>query len=136
MNYKITGTGSYIPDKIVKNKYFRKNLFLDYDGSEYDLSNSDIIDKFESITGIQERRYVNNKLTTSDIATIASEIAIKDADLNKEELDYIIFAHNFGDVENGSNQSKMLPSLASKVKANLKINNPRDKKSIIEKIPR
>ena len=124
MNYKITGTGSYIPDKIVKNKYFKKNLFLDYDGSKYDLSNSDIIDKFEIITGIQERRYINNKMTTSDIATIASEIAIKDADLNKEELDYIIFAHNFGDVEYGSNQSKMLPSLASKVKANLKINNP------------
>ena len=124
MNCKITGTGSYIPDKIVKNGDFEKNLFLDSDGSKYDFSNSIIIEKFQSITGIKERRYVDDKLTTSDIATIASERAIKAADIDKEKIDYIIFAHNFGDVEYGSNQYKMLPSLASKVKAKLNINNP------------
>ncbi len=121
MNCKITGTGSYIPDKIVKNKDFEENLFLDSDGSKYDFSNSKIIEKFQSITGIEERRYVDHELTTSDIATIASERAIKDADIDKEMIDYIIFAHNFGDVEYGSNQYKMLPSLASKVKAKLKL---------------
>ena len=39
MNCKITGTGSYIPNKIVKNGDFDKNLFLDSDGSKYDFYN-------------------------------------------------------------------------------------------------
>ncbi len=47
------------------------------------------------------------------------------AGIDKEELDYIIFAHNFGDVTHGQSQSDMLPSLASRVKHLLRIKNPK-----------
>lgn len=55
--------------------------------------------KFLEITGIQERRYVTDNLCTSDIAVIAAEKAIEDAKIDRETLDYIILAHNFGDVK-------------------------------------
>ena len=54
---------------------------------------------------------------------MAAEKAIKDAGVDPESLDYIILAHNFGDVKYGSKQSDSLPSLASRVKYNLGINN-------------
>jgi 3-oxoacyl-[acyl-carrier-protein] synthase-3 len=36
--------------------------------------------------------------------------------IDPETIDYIIFAHNFGDVKAGTTQSDMLPSLATRVK--------------------
>jgi 3-oxoacyl-[acyl-carrier-protein] synthase-3 len=42
-----------------------------------------------------------------------------------EKIDYIIFAHNFGDVKSGTNQSDMLPSLATRVKNKLQLKNPK-----------
>ncbi|MEE3245577.1 MAG: 3-oxoacyl-[acyl-carrier-protein] synthase III C-terminal domain-containing protein, partial [Bacteroidota bacterium] len=44
--------------------------------------------------------------------------------LDPETLDYIIVAHNFGDVKHGSNRSDMVPALAARVKHKLKIKNP------------
>jgi 3-oxoacyl-[acyl-carrier-protein] synthase-3 len=43
-------------------------------------------------TGIEERRWVDNDLTTSQMGTYASEIAIKNANISIEEVDFIIFA--------------------------------------------
>ena len=40
-------------------------------------------------------------------------------------MDYIIVAHNFGDISGDSKQIDTLPSLASRVKAKLKIKNPK-----------
>jgi len=68
---------------------------------------------------------ITGTLNTSDIAFLASEKAIKDAGIDKEEIDYIILAHNFGDVAYGQSQSDMLPSLATRVKHHLRIKNPR-----------
>ena len=64
-------------------------------------------------------------MNTSDIATIAAKRAIEDADIDPETLDYIIFAHNFGDVKKGAIQADLLPSLATRVKFNLRIKNPK-----------
>lgn len=125
MRIGITGTGSYVPAKIVKNKDFEEHTFLNEDGSSFKYENPVIIEKFKAITGISERRYAENNLKTSDIAFLASEKAIADAHIDKEELDYIIFAHNFGDVKHGQSQSDMLPSLASRVKHLLRIKNPK-----------
>lgn len=125
MNIKITGSGSYIPTKIVSNSDFSKHEFLNEDGSPFAQPNEIITEKFQGITGIEERRYVADDLITSDIATIASQKAIKNANIDPETLDYIIFAHNFGDVKKGAIQGDMLPSLASKVKYNLRIKNPK-----------
>lgn len=125
MRIGITGTGSYIPAKIVANKDFEEHKFLNTDGTPLQYNNPVIIEKFKAITGISERRYAEPKLNTSDIAFLASEKAIADAKIDKEELDYIIFAHNFGDVSHGQSQSDMLPSLASRVKHLLRIKNPK-----------
>lgn len=124
MNIKIIGSGSYIPAEIVTNLDFAQHAFLNDDGTNFPHSNEVIASKFKDITGIEERRYVSTDLVTSDIATIAARIAIEDANIDPETLDYIIFAHNFGDVKNDAIQGDMLPSLASKVKYNLRIKNP------------
>ncbi len=46
----------------------------------------------------------------------AAQAAIENAGIDPETLDYIIFAHNFGDVRFGTVQSDMVPSLAARVK--------------------
>ena len=120
----ITGTGSYIPFKRVKNEAFLLNKFYDTHGNEVNKTNEEIISKFQKITTINERRYVSDDLVTSDIAYFASMDAIKSADINKEELDYIILAHNFGDVRNDNKQLDIVPSLAARVKYKLEIKNP------------
>ncbi|MFL9845267.1 3-oxoacyl-ACP synthase III family protein [Flavobacterium rhizosphaerae] len=125
MNVKITGSGSYIPTLTVSNKDFAKHVFLNDDGKQLPYSNEVIAYKFRQITGIEERRYVEDNQQSSDIAFLAAERAIEDAGIDKETIDYIIFAHNFGDVKKGAIQSDILPSLASRVKHNLKIKNPK-----------
>ncbi|MEO9893217.1 ketoacyl-ACP synthase III [Aurantibacter sp.] len=125
MKIGISGTGCYIPGQITENNHFSENEFLNADGSPLKYSNEVIIQKFKSITGIGKRRYVDNNLNTSDIAYLAAEEAIEDSGIDKEELDYIIFAHNFGDVSFGKTQGDTLPSLATRVKHHLKIKNPK-----------
>ena len=63
-------------------------------------------------------------LINSDIATYASHRAIEDANIDPEELDYIIVAHNYGDIKPDSDQSDTVPSIASRVKHLLGIKNP------------
>ena len=125
MNIKITGVGSYVPEKVQKNEGFQKHEFLNEDGSAFGHPNSVIIEKFKAITGIVERRYVDPALTTSDIAYLAAERAIQDAGIDPEELDYLIVAHNYGDVPHQQIQSDTVPSVASRVKHKLRIKNPR-----------
>jgi 3-oxoacyl-[acyl-carrier-protein] synthase-3 len=120
----ITGTGNYIPSKVIGNEDFLTNEFYDKDGSKFEKSNQEIIDKFLEITTIAKRRYVTDNLVTSDIAYYAAIDAIKSANIDKEELDYIIVAHNFGDVSNDNKQLDMVPSLAARVKHKLEIENP------------
>ncbi|MEM6720438.1 MAG: ketoacyl-ACP synthase III [Bacteroidota bacterium] len=125
MNVKITGTGCYIPSEIETNENFHQHEFLNDDGSPFKQNTNVIIKKFKSITGIGERRYAKNHHTASDLAFFAAEKAIANANINPEELDYIIFAHNFGDVKHNAIQSDILPSLASRVKHSLRIKNPK-----------
>ena len=121
---KITGTGTFIPSLKKENTDFLNEKFLDSDGVALSSENDVIIEKFKAITGIQERRYARAEYTSSDLAFFAAQKAIEDAQINKEEIDYIIFAHNFGDVKRGAIQGDMLPSLATRVKYKLKIENP------------
>lgn len=125
MKIGITGTGSYLPSVVTKNSDFLDHEFLNDDGSPFNHSNEVIIQKFKSITGIEERRYAKETVNTSHMAFFAAEKAIADAGIDKEELDYIIFAHNFGDVTPGKSQGDTLPSLATRVKHQLKIKNPK-----------
>ena len=125
MAIKITGSGCYIPTETVTNLDFARHQFLNEDGTPFPYSNEVVAEKFLEITGIQERRYASNDLLTSDIATIAAQRAIADAGIDPETLDYIIFAHNFGNVKKGAIQTDILPSLATRVKYDLKIKNPK-----------
>jgi len=125
MNVKITGSGCYIPTEVVSNIDFAKHVFLNDDGTPFPHPNDVVAQKFLEITGIQERRYVTNDLNTSDIAALAAKRAIKDANIDPETLDYIIFAHNFGNVKKGAIQADTLPSLAARVKFDLRIKNPK-----------
>ncbi|MCK8521617.1 ketoacyl-ACP synthase III [Aquimarina sp. D1M17] len=124
MNIKITGTGSYIPTEIERNEDFIDHHFFNGNGVEIAHPTHIIIDKFKKITGIEERRYAENNQNTSDLAYYAAQKAIEDAKIDPETLDYIIVAHNFGDVDKNSSQSDTIPSLAARVKHKLKIKNP------------
>jgi len=125
MGIKITGVGSYIPEVIRKNEDFLNHKFYTPDGQGFDDHPEVIIKKFEMITGIKERRYVSDDLNVSDIATIAAQRAIENANVDPETLDYVIVAHNFGDVKHGTTQTDILPSIAARVKHNLKIQTPK-----------
>lgn len=125
MNIKIAGTGCYIPSEIELNADFDQHEFLDADGIQLDHPNQVIIDKFREITGIRERRYAKENQNTSDLAFFAAEKAIQDAKTDPETLDYIIVAHNFGDVKYGTIQADTVPCLAARVKHFLRIQNPK-----------
>ena len=124
MNIKITGSGCFIPSSRVSNSDFSNHDFLNEDGSVFSYSNDVVIGKFKSITGIAERRYADADMCASDLAFIAAEKAIASAGIDAETLDYIVLAHNFGDVKKGAIQSDILPSLATRVKNKLRIKNP------------
>ena len=91
---KITGTGTFIPSLKKENAAFLEEEFLNADGSAIASNNEVIIEKFKAITGIQERRYAIRDHKTSDLGFFAAERAIEDAKVDKEKIDYIIFAHN------------------------------------------
>lgn len=120
----ITGTGHYLPELRVSNDHFLNSSFYNEKSEKLLKSNEEITKKFEEITTISERRYVDGDLLTSDISFIASQEAIKSSGINPEELDYIIVAHNFGDIKPGTNRTDMVPSLAARVKKKLGIKNP------------
>lgn len=120
----ITGTGAYIPGIIQLNEDFINDTFYEESGLPVVSSSEVVIEKFRKITGIRERRYVENDLNTSDIATEAARLALLDSGIDPETLDQIIVAHNFGDVSYQSIQSQNVPSLSSRVKHNLRIRQP------------
>lgn len=80
-NSKITGLGYYLPDNVVTNDDLSKFM--------------ETTDEWiQERTGIKERRWIDPKSgdTTSNMGVKASKIAIKRAGLNKEDIDFIIFA--------------------------------------------
>ena len=121
----ISGTGCYVPTRIVRNSDFLGNEFYDESERRIDKPNPEIIQKFEEITGIRERRYVTDDLVASDIAFLAAEDALESSNIDRESLDYLIVAHNFGDIRDDNRRSELVPSLSARVKHKLRIKNPR-----------
>jgi|TARA_B110000240_G_scaffold179903_1_gene210499 3-oxoacyl-[acyl-carrier-protein] synthase-3 len=78
-NVKISGTGSYVPEKILTNEYLETIIETN---SKWVLDN----------VGILERRIAEDNQATSDLATIAGQRAIDDAGLKNEDIDLIIVA--------------------------------------------
>ena len=120
----ITGTGSYIPEVIKSNQDFTVHRFYAEDHTPIETAPTEIVQKFEQITGIAHRRYAGEGLNTSDIATLAAREAIADSGVDPETLDQLIVAHNFGNVVKHTIQTDVLPALASRVKQALGIRNP------------
>jgi 3-oxoacyl-[acyl-carrier-protein] synthase-3 len=120
----ITGSGKYIPEIVVKNQDFLKNHFVNEKGEDLPKSNEDIVNKLQEITDIQERRYLSKEYNTSDMGYFAADQAIKASGIDPEKLDYIICAHNFGDILHDNKKSDLVPALASRIKHLLKIKNP------------
>ena len=125
MSVKITGSGTYIPSLIQDNSKFLDRVFFDIDGKKIETRNEEIVEKFQKITGIKERRYAKDELNTSDLAYLAAKNAIENSKVDPETIDYIILAHNFGNASNDSDQVDVFPSLAVRVKNMLKIKNPK-----------
>lgn len=120
----ISGTGCYIPEEIKTNEDFLSIDFYSENKTKIETDNREIVDKFKQITGIQERRYATDSLNASDIGAIAAAKAIEDSGIDKETIDHIIVAHNFGNVIKNSFQTDAVPSLASRIKHALGIKNP------------
>ena len=77
---KITGLGFYVPDNVVTNE----------DLSQLMDTNDEWI---QERTGIQERRHViRGEDTTTTMGVKAAKIAIERANIDKDEIDFIIFA--------------------------------------------
>ena len=78
---KIVSVGYYLPDNVVSNKDLEERM---------DTSDEWIRER----TGIKERRWVKegSKLSTSLMGTYAAKDALSDANMNKDDIDFIIFS--------------------------------------------
>ncbi|MHA6697553.1 3-oxoacyl-ACP synthase III family protein [Chryseobacterium sp. A321] len=123
-NTLIVGTGSYLPSRVIDGSHFKDSAFYDDNYEPITKPNEEIISKFVEITEIERRRYIEDDELNSDIAARAAQIAIDDSKIDKESLDYIISATNFGDVDLHGQQSFM-PSLSAIIKNKLGIQNPK-----------
>nr|WP_294906367.1 3-oxoacyl-ACP synthase III family protein [uncultured Lacibacter sp.] len=120
----ITGSGSYIPPVVQTNADFAKLLFYSADQEPLPAAPGEVVEKFKQITGIEERRYTSDDLSTSDIGAIAAQKAVDDSAVDPETIDQIIVAHNFGNVLKYTIQTDAVPSLGAIIKHKLGIKNP------------
>jgi 3-oxoacyl-[acyl-carrier-protein] synthase-3 len=123
LNAIISGTGCYIPDRVIKNADFLKQVFFEKDQTAIEGSSDMIVSKFKDITGISERRWAMKNQNSSNLGALAAEEAIKDAGIDRETIDQIIVAQNFGDIIPDTIQTDLLPSIASRIKHLLGIQN-------------
>ncbi len=80
MRTKIAGIGHYVPDNVITNDYLAQYM---------DTSDEWIQER----TGIKERRYATkHKESTTSMGAEAARIAMKNAGIKAEDIDFIIFA--------------------------------------------
>jgi 3-oxoacyl-[acyl-carrier-protein] synthase-3 len=116
-NTIIIGSGSYIPNRVIGRDYFMNSEFYTEDGVKIEKPVEETIAKFVEITEIENRRFIEDDLSNSQIGYEAAKIALEDAKSRREELDYIIYASNFGEVTvNG--YADFMPTMAARVKIN------------------
>jgi 3-oxoacyl-[acyl-carrier-protein] synthase-3 len=79
-NTKIAGIGMYVPEKVISNDWLSQYM---------DTNNDWIVER----TGIENRRYAEkHKETATTLGTKAALQAIERAGIDKEDIDFIIFA--------------------------------------------
>lgn len=122
---RFIGTGSFVPERRVTNAEFLDRTFFLPDGVPLDpADNERLVAKFLEITEIAERRWAPDDLSASDLGAKASRAAVSNADIDPETLDYVIVAHNFGDVCPRTGRVDTVPTLAARIKESLGIRNP------------
>ncbi|MBH1959178.1 MAG: ketoacyl-ACP synthase III [Flavobacteriia bacterium] len=121
-NTIIIGSGSYIPTKIIGRDHFMDSVFYTDEGDRISKPNEEIIQKFVEITEIENRRYLEDDEFNSDLGFQAAKEAIYDAKIDQEDLDYIIYASNFGEVDKNG-MTNFMPSMSARVKNKLGIKN-------------
>ena len=95
---RVVGVGHYLPDRVVENDWFRRELGLD---------TSD--EWIRARTGIERRRFAAEGQLTSDLARRAGDAALADAGLTGADVDAVILATTTPDAT--------FPSTATKVQA-------------------
>lgn len=124
MSSFIKSVGAYYPVGSKNNTAFIQNEFLNKEGVKINKASELIIDKFQQITEIQERRIAERHISSSEMGYLAAAEALKNGATDKESIDYIIVAHNWGNVSADHNYYDAVPNLAARVKGRLGIRNP------------
>lgn len=120
----ITGSGSYIPELEIDGSHFEGISLYDEKGNRIDKPFGEILQKFIDITEIEKRRYASDSMTNSEMGKMASEKAIAHSGIDRESIDYIIYATNYGEVSKSGN-ADFMPSASARLKNKLKISNRR-----------
>lgn len=124
MGSSITGTGSAMPKRIIKNDYFLQYDFYTKMGEKNPKDPKEIIQKLEEISGIKERRFIGEEEESIGLLENASFKAIADAQIHPNDLDGIIIAHNTANVRaNLGNCYHTIPNVAAILKNRLGITN-------------
>ncbi len=121
-NTIIIGSGSYIPTKVVGRENFMDSVFYTDEGDKIEKPNEEIIQKFVEITEIENRRYLEEDEYNSDLGYRAAKEAIYDAQIDQEDIEYIIYASNFGEVDKNG-MTNFMPSMSARLKNKLGIKN-------------
>ncbi len=118
----IKGTGHYLPKNIISRDYFLESSLNGHDKT-FQAQTVKTVERFEMVTGINTRTYRDTDETCSVLGLKAAKEAIVDAQIDSEDLDLIIFAHNWGDQVYINDEIKydVLPNLASRIKHQLGI---------------
>jgi len=95
---RVAGIGSYLPEKVLSNEDLEKMV---------DTNNQWIVER----TGIERRHIAAPDQTTSDLCVEAAHLALKDANLNPQDIDMIIVGTVTGDYQ--------MPSTACYVQSKL-----------------
>ncbi|MDD7885070.1 3-oxoacyl-ACP synthase III family protein [Flavivirga sp. 57AJ16] len=122
INSLIIGTGKYIPEMEIDGRQLSQKSLYDEDGKLIEKPFNETLKKFIDITKIEKRRYAPDSMSNSEMGRIAAEKAIEESKIDREKIDYIIYATNYGEVgENG--QANFMPSASARLKNKLKIEN-------------
>ncbi|SOE23541.1 3-oxoacyl-[acyl-carrier-protein] synthase-3 [Spirosomataceae bacterium TFI 002] len=123
MSVILKGTGTHLPERVIKNDYFMNHQFMSPEGVIFDKPQEEIIAKLEAITGIKERRYISEKGDSVPLLVAASQNAIDDGGIDKNQIDGIIVAHNAGNMLEGRDGFHTVPNFAAILKNKLEISN-------------
>ncbi len=84
-NWSIKGISYYLPEKVITNK----DLADDFPGFK--------IDELTRLTGVLERHIVEKGENASDLGVKACEKLFKEYEINRDEIDFILYCTQIGD---------------------------------------